>query len=262
MAHLLSSVSNLENQFLELSCIPTELPYLKPRDTNEAASACWKEVEHSIELLSSCPFTRSFWQQVHKEGKFSIQCVPPEMLKWPAMVNIWNRTISLSASPDNLPPIPMTEGLLFELSNLKHAELFIEQSRLGCRTTAEAYAEATEKTEWLTRNITDDLFQRCLETQFWTQEEFPNFSVKVDFDFEKALAVAIQSGHYFGPILTWYRHCQPEKLPLIKADILARKDVVRLPPNFYEEVHISSLFQELLEQFQGWVSHFIRSIPS
>lgn len=178
-----------------------------------SSTTCDADILNAKKQLLSCPEGQQIWDEVENEGPFTIRCATSDEAPAGSIVYIEKREILLSETKE------MVKSLLFELTNLKRAEIASLVGRNKCGLNVEDYVVGTEAIEYGSVLDTHKIAENCIKGGFWSseldqyQEEFSGKYSDTDWtSFEGYLATQEKYGHADFYRMQWYKKCNPQGL--------------------------------------------------
>lgn len=208
-------IYNIATGILELTDL-NDIKVCKPGDSKFSnknnLNTCDIKLLKAKEQFLSCPEARNLWNEVERNGKFSIRCATnSETAGQGALCNIGRREILLSETDNSY-----VGSLLIELNNLKGGKEAHSISTNRCYTGIEAYAIGMEKFEYETVQNTYRVSNSCVKGGFWPRDlkQYSNvFNGKFIWrSLEDYLETQESNGHTDVYRKWWYEKCNPEGL--------------------------------------------------
>lgn len=178
-------------------------------------------LELAQEELMRCPSSRALWKEVEKAGKFTLRC-NREPDTHPGSVNLARREIVLYPPVDDLPERRLikghaTQGVLFELANLKYSSRFLKIYAKICDLEMEEYARQAEIVEWQSFQDTRSITASCVNQGYWPACSLPTeFGLSEEdaipryVTLEQHLKIQNDRGHTGYYRSHWAAHCSPD----------------------------------------------------
>ncbi len=171
--------------------------------------------ERSVARFRSCRAANQLWEEVEKDGPFTVKCVSNASGHFNAKVEHSSRTIYIPESDESI-----GHSLAFELENLKNVNLLNKISENGCSfLSADVFAKKIEMVENDSWHKSNEIRRTC-PPLFWKEErsgteileEFlrilninPKDSCRLRND--ELLEIAEDILHTDEYRLEWYLHC-------------------------------------------------------
>ena len=156
-------------EFMEPKFMEPDGSYTRNSDT------CQMRLERTKEGLLSCSKAEEIWQQVTKEGAFSIHCAnttgdaQSEMKQDSLVHSYFHKTDSL-VFKNNTRSVP---ELLFEMNHLKHVkyeELHSFEGTNKCQVSRDEYEDLIEGMTYDAFKDTHDISEDCIKNGTWPIE--------------------------------------------------------------------------------------------
>jgi len=170
-------------------------------------------LDHSIvdviprlkQFLSNCPAASELYNHVASANgglALRIQQNSPSTDHKLAFVDLKDRTITI-AHP--LLERMQLHSIIFELVNLlKHSQLAMDLFKRRCEYSSIHFALIIEDDEYDTDLTLRQIFEYCINENFWPEELSPS---NKNLPFEEHLDVLLTSGHTFGYTVDWLDKC-------------------------------------------------------
>lgn len=179
------------------------------KNKNNDPENCRSRLVQAKKIFLSCPEAKNLWNEVKKDGSFTIGCFS---MNHPAWVTQTDRKISLS---NTLSVDEMVQNMLFELNNLKRSKQFL--SLKICEMEMNEFAIAGERIEYESVKDTYKISSECAKSGDWSQthvmfkKNFENPLPEDDWNnFENGLKTQEKLGHTEVYRSDWKEQCDPE----------------------------------------------------
>lgn len=174
--------------------------------------ACDLKIARGKKLFLSCPHARKLWNDVERNGGFTVRCGTDADA--PVGAKVWVETRIIVVAHSNK---EMVSPLLFELNNLKNAKGLSATTLNKCGIDIESYVRTVEELEYQTARATYEISNSCFKEGYWTQDliqyhdAFNGKSARNDWSsFEGYLKSQEMYGHADLYRMEWYKKCNPE----------------------------------------------------
>jgi hypothetical protein len=230
-----SGFSELLRPAIDLKMNAT-LPIAQPMNSpnEDPLASCKQKLAEGKELYLSCPEAKKMWNEVEKEGPFTLDCMPQEGLFSRGATDSNARKIFLTEYRLKGEESSMKETLAFELMNLKNHKSFGVLNGKMCAMSGDEYAKQIELIEYNSYRSLMSLTKRCIKGGFWSS--WPSTLAKEFMNSTEFLWRGEISGHTNSYRLHWQTQCAEEDLEnfLKYLYVLYRDHGIELPPNYYD----------------------------
>lgn len=173
--------------------------------------ACRELLLEAKKEIDNCPAAKEVWDHVRGQGEFTVECLSESEINHPSLVYIDTREIFVSTYQPQEEWIlrkPMSEGIIFELNNIKRAEEFQKINFNACELNSKEYSEKMEKIEYLTVKDTHGVVKTCLKGDYWTNHQYTETPLNIT----SHLDLHFLAGHTSAYQIQWYKWCNPAEL--------------------------------------------------
>lgn len=148
---------------------------------------CADRITMAKERLLSCPQGQTLWNEVGKQGDFTVRCAPHNEVPFGAITRIDSREILLS---EKLPLRHLPQSLLFELLELNN----LDQSKLRtalydnpCNLKMDEFVREIIKIEYESSKAISQITEKCVNNGFWDRnmKQFADVEIRNWNSFEE-----------------------------------------------------------------------------